>query len=258
MAAGRLEGRVTARGAIRWILGLQVGLALTMLGGDFLRAVPTLALPSAAPPASEPVAPGDQTRRYAPRELPERRPGLPFTMPDSMPSRLSFEADGTTLRLVGQIAEGDGARFADHLAGLARTPERVALLSPGGSVADALAIGRAIRAAAIPTEMERGAVCFSACPYILAGGAERRVHRSARVGIHQHYFGENVMLPAFVAVSDIQRGLSEVVGYLDEMGVDPLMLRHGLETPPDEIYILLPDELEDYGLATSLVPGTAG
>ncbi len=254
MAARMRLGQASTHRAIRWLLGLQIGLGLMMIGGDFLRAIPSLALPSAAPPASEPIAPGDQTRRYAPRELPDRRPGLPFTVPDAMPTRLTFEADGATLRLVGQIAEGDGARFADHLAALATPPERVALLSPGGSVADALAIGRAIRAADLPTVMEDGAVCLSACPYMLAGGSLRSVDRGARVGVHQHYFGENVILPAFVAVADIQRGLSEVVAYLDEMGVEPSMLQHGLETPPDEIYILLPDELEAYRLATELLP----
>ena len=34
--------------------------------------------------------------------------------------------------------------------------------------------------------------------------------------------------------------------YLDEMGIDPLVMQHAMSTPPDEIYILLPDELERY------------
>ncbi len=247
----------SASRAIKGILWLQLGLALLLIGGDFARVLPSLVFPTSAPPASEPIRPGDQTRRYAPRDLPERRPGLPFAFPDSMPTRLAFEADGTTLRLTGQIAEGDGGRFAEHLAGLSTPPQRIALFSPGGSVRDALQIGRAIREAGLPTLMEDGAFCFSACPYILAAGTERDVHRGAQVGVHQHYFGENTILPAFVAVEDIQRGQGEVMAYLDEMGVSPLLMRPALQTPPDEIYILLPEELSETELATRLTPETA-
>ena len=35
--------------------------------------------------------------------------------------------------------------------------------------------------------------------------------------------------------------------YLDEMGIDPLVMTHALSTPPDQIYVLLPKELERYG-----------
>jgi len=31
--------------------------------------------------------------------------------------------------------------------------------------------------------------------------------------------------------------------YLDEMGIDPLVMQHALSTPPDEIHVLLPSEL---------------
>ncbi|MEL6809414.1 MAG: hypothetical protein AAFO97_16700, partial [Pseudomonadota bacterium] len=53
--------------------------------------------------------------------------------------------------------------------------------------------------------------------------------------------------PAAFAVEDIQRGQGEVMTYLDEMGIDPLLMQHALSTPPDEIYVLLPEELERYG-----------
>jgi hypothetical protein len=253
MPSARLRA-TTTRGAIRGILWLQVVLALLLIAGDGIGRLPALLSPSAAPPVSDPVSPGDQTRRYAPRELPERRPGLPFAVPDAMPTRLAFEADGDTLRLTGEIAPGDADRFAEHLAGLQAAPARIAFLSPGGSVTDALAIGRAIRAAGLATAVEQGATCFSACPYMLAGGVERQVHREARVGVHQHYFGKNVVLPAFVAVGDIQRGQAEVMGFLDDMGVSPLLMRPAMATPPEEIYVLLPAELTDYALATELVP----
>ena len=65
-----------------------------------------------------------------------------------------------------------------------------------------------------------------------------------------YFFGENIALPAFLAVEDIQRGQGEVMGYLIGVGIDPAVMRHALVTPPDEIYLLLPDELETYRLTT--------
>ena len=68
--------------------------------------------------------------------------------------------------------------------------------------------------------------------------------------MHQHYFDENIALPAFLAVKDIQRGQGEVLEYLIEMDIDPALMRHALVTPPEDIYILLPQELTDYRLVT--------
>jgi hypothetical protein len=101
--------------------------------------------------------------------------------------------------------------------------------------------------------MQPDAACLSACPYILAGGVERTVSRSALVGVHQHYFGENTVLPAFLAVEDIQRGQAAVMAYLDEMGIDPLLSARAMQTPPQDIYILVEDELEGFALATAFV-----
>ena len=38
--------------------------------------------------------------------------------------------------------------------------------------------------------------------------------------------------------------------YLDDMGLDVRVMSHALATPADEIYILLPEELERYGFIT--------
>ena len=68
--------------------------------------------------------------------------------------------------------------------------------------------------------------------------------------MHQHYFGENIVQPAFLAVEDIQRGQGLVMAYLAEMGIGLGLMEHALMTPPDEIYILLREELEAYALVT--------
>ncbi|MDO5756232.1 MAG: hypothetical protein Q4P24_01770 [Rhodobacterales bacterium] len=236
------------------VLGLQLIMAGFLAGSDMLGTLPSFAWPSNAPGMESPVVPGDQTRRYAPRDtpLPPRAPGAPerpYRTSGDLPTRLEFTRDGEVLHLTGEIATGDDARFADALAA-EEGVTRAAINSPGGSVRDALSIGRALRDAGLATEIEPGDICFSACPYILAAGVVRKVGEGAQVGVHQHYFGKNVALPAFMAVSDIQSGQGEVMEYLDDMGVDLRLMRPALATPPEEIYILVEDELTEWQVVT--------
>lgn len=241
---------------LRWILGLQVLLALLLMGGDFLEIAPDLFTGGSRAPGMEtPVRPGDQTRRFSPslRDAPSG-PGFPQ---GDVPRRLTWQetqvAGAPALLLSGRIEPGDGARFIEHLDGLAEPPETVALHSPGGSVSDALEIGRRLRADGVVTRMGPGTACFSACPYILASGTERVVSRTASVGVHQHYFGQSSVVPAFMAVEDIQRGQAEVMGYLDEMGVSPLLMGKAMATPPEDIYVLVEEELVEFAVATEVV-----
>ncbi|MDB5666433.1 MAG: hypothetical protein JWS11_2976 [Cypionkella sp.] len=235
---------------------LAVLVALGDLPTDFLHTLPGSTPQS--PSTEVPVTPGNQTRRFEPSRLPARQPTGPgFPSKEFVSPRLTFTRgevsgrDGAIL-VTGAIAEGDARRFSEWLEGLENPPSAFALHSPGGSVVEALKIGRIIRASGIPVVVASGASCFSACPYVLAGGLTREVSRQASVGVHQHYFGENTYLPAFLLVSDIQVGQGEVMAYLDEMGVDPMLMAKALMTPPDDIYVLLPEELEDFKLSTLL------
>ena len=60
----------------------------------------------------------------------------------------------------------------------------VVLNSPGGSVGDALAMGRLIRESKLATEVEAGKFCASSCPLVFVGGVERRGDKAA-IGVHQ-------------------------------------------------------------------------
>ena len=248
----------------RWLTGIlvvQVVMALILFGADIARTLPSLFSPSQAPALDAPTRPGDQTRRYTDRLTPRTpAPGTrPIPSTQDMPTRLAFDAgdwQGTpALTLTGGIAPGDAERFADWLSTRGDPPQTVFLNSPGGSVTDALAIGRTLRGLAATTAMTAADICLSACPYILAGGTTRQVEDGAWVGVHQHFFGQNIALPAFLAVEDIQRGQGEVMAYLIEMGIDPALMQHALVTPPDEIYLLLPDELVRYRLVTGADEG---
>jgi hypothetical protein len=228
-------------------------MAVVLAGSDLIGALPGLLAPSRQPSLDQPVRPGDQTRRYRPADLPARDDGGPaqrISVPDpgDMPARLRFERlEAGEALLTGRIAAGDAARFSDWLA-TAGDVGALRLHSPGGSVTDALAIGRAIREAGLDTVMEEGDICLSACPYVFVGGVAREAHPSAMIGVHQHYFGENTILPAFLAVEDVQRGQGAVLRHLVEMGIDPRLMQHSLETAPDDIYLLVDAELRDYGV----------
>ncbi len=242
----------TAARMLKAVLFVQFGFAAVLFGGDLIRVLPQLFNPSNAPALTDPFRPGDQTRRYDPARVPTREasPGSrPLPSNGDMPSRLLFEEttwqDQRALLLTGEIAAGDADRFAEHIA-TTEDPQIIFLNSPGGSVSDALAIGRQVRSIEAATAMADSDVCLSACPYILAAGMSRTIPEGAWVGVHQHFFGKNIALPAFLAVEDIQRGQGDVMGYLNDMGIDPLVMQHALITPPNEIYLLTQDELIAY------------
>ena len=244
---------MTSRGVARTlsaVLIFQLGIGALLVLGDMRDGA--LSLPSFRPDAprlSEPVRPGDQRRLFQPDR--DRPAVAPERDPGPLPDRLTLTLENGVWRLEGTIANGDAARIIPQIDRAEPEVTALVLQSSGGSVRDALDLGRHLRAAGIATEILAGEFCYSACPYLFAGGAIRTAAPAASIGVHQHYFGENALLPAFVAVENIQRGQGEVMGYLDDMGVDPLVMRHALATPPDEIYVLLPEELDRYGFVTS-------
>jgi hypothetical protein len=224
------------------VLAFQLLLAGLLFVGDLQNGISLPRIGPKAPSLTEPVRPGDQTRRFSPkRAVPDSR--------DPLPKRLTLTvvSGGAAILIEGEIADGDAPRIIKQVEELREAPTRVILNSPGGSVHDALELGRALRLAGFETEMREGDICYSACPYLLAAGVKRSIPEEAFVGVHQHYFGESTILPAFAAVEDIQRGQGLVMRYLDQMGIDPLIMQHALITPPDEIYVLLPEELIRYG-----------
>lgn len=231
--------------ALIFILVFQIALALLLFWGDLQNGLRLPSFGPRAPALTEPVRPGDQTRRYRPDCAPS--PGQPMpTTP--LPERLVMSPlEAGTVLLEGAITLGDAERIVKQIEDLPEKPTQLVLNSPGGSVTEALTLGRYVRDKEMNTALRQSDICYSACPYLLAAGMTRGIATGGSVGVHQHYFGESTLLPAFVAVEDIQRGQGIVMVYLDEMGIDPMMMQHALITPPDEIYVLLPEELERYG-----------
>lgn len=232
----------TPQGAIRTVLLSQVVMAGAIVALD-LRGTPGPAAPGLfAPPAQGPAV-----RPYRP-DLRPAGPGAPAMR--AMPEQLEFTAADGAIGIVGQIAPGDADRFVEWLDQTRSADTLISLDSSGGSVADAVAIGRTIRSAGYRTQVAQGAVCLSACPYMLAGGTERQVADGGVVGVHQHDFGENTILPAFMAIRDLQRGQAGVLDFLTDMGIDLRLMSYALRTPPEDINILTPETLADLRLVT--------
>src|SRR5215813_10097073 len=81
---------------------------------------------------------------------------------------------GGRLIATGTIVPGTARLFAAEIEKRGTYVTTVVLASPGGSVADALAMGRLIREKKFATEVEAEQYCASSCPLVFAGGAVRR------------------------------------------------------------------------------------
>jgi hypothetical protein len=165
---------------------------------------------------------------------------------------------GGTLEVTGTIDIGSVERFRTELEAVKEYVKTVALDSPGGSVNDALEMGRVIREAGLSTSVAAGALCASSCPLVFAGGTERLATRDSAIGVHQIYASVTAeSMPASLkaagaAMSDAQKTTATITRYLTESGVDPALWLHALETPPDRLYYLSAAELTEYKLATTL------
>lgn len=256
----KVSGLSIGRG-LKLILLLQAALAVFLLATD-VEGRWRIGLSPGDTTPSGPVSPGDQVRRYDPTRLapqfttPGTRPSISF--PADLPPRLEFSVQedsdlGRILIMHGGVEAGDVRRLDAYLSSLTDMPEIVAINSPGGMVAEALEIGRMLRGLEFDTTILPGTACLSSCPYILASGVERRVSSTGAVGLHQHYYETPGYMPVFLAVEDIQRSQGETMAYLIEMGVDPGVMVYGLNTPPNDIYVLVESELLESGLATELI-----
>ena len=167
-------------------------------------------------------------------------------------------ASAGVLEVTGTIDVGSALRFAAEVAAHGEYVKIVALNSPGGSVHDALAIGALVRERGFATSVADGALCASSCPLILAGGAKRQASGAAAIGVHQVYAtiapGQlpSGLRAAGDAMSDAQKTTALITRHLSAMGVDPALWLHALETPPDRLYYLSPEELLTLRLVTEI------
>lgn len=200
------------------------------------------------------LLPGERTLPVLP-SLPgftreEAQPPFPVTTPPEQlrePMQMSLLPDGILL-LTGTIADGTYDAFTQKLGEVGSYVETVALDSPGGLLEDALAISTDIRANGFDTLVREGALCASACPLILAGGITRTVEDGGNVGLHQIYTAPGAIASTAEAMSGAQATTARIVRHLEEMDIDPALWTLALETPPQGLRFLTPEEMAAFAL----------
>ncbi len=249
---GRLEAWINDRpddGVLRWLLRVMLVITAAVLVLDYVelngRGEPQALTAPAAAPGAAPDLPDLTKTVAAPTRPGSDKRRVPYRRADPrLTAAMSFDlrADGRLLA-VGTIQPGTAKAFADEVEKRGAYVKTVVLHSPGGSVQDALAMGRLIRAKNFATEVENGHYCASSCPLVFAGGIERRAAEKAAIGVHQvTAVGPDGTTPASGAES-VQRVSAECQRYLRDMGIDPLVWVHAMETPAAELFVFKADEL---------------
>ena len=207
---------------------------------------PAFTLPS-LPAILSPLLPGSD-RRLSPIPQTDGALGKPMT----------FElVGGGRLMATGTITPGIAEAFAAEVTKRADYIKTVVLNSPGGSVSDALAMGRLIREKKFATEVEANKYCASSCPLMFMGGVERRAGDKASIGVHQVFAMASAdNIAPRDDMSEAQRISAKCQRYLGDMGINLQVWVHAMETPKDRLFIFKPDELKSLNLVTTAPDAT--
>jgi hypothetical protein len=252
---------------LRWIFRSVVMVTIAVLAVNLATVQGWIANPGpAATPAEIELGSPAPTLPGLPSVLAPWLPGgdkrlMPLPQPDgAMAKPMTFElVSGGKLMATGTITPGISQSFAAEVGKRGDYVKTVVLNSPGGSVADALAMGRLIRERKFATEIEAGKYCVSSCPLVFAGGVERRAGDRAEIGVHQvaaiHSAANG---PPRDEMSVAQNISARCQRYLDDMGVSLQVWVHAMETPHDRLFVFKPDELKSLNMVTASPAPVAG
>jgi hypothetical protein len=148
------------------------------------------------------------------------------------------------LHLTGDFVFGDSSQVISLIE--ANHPQYVLFNSNGGSIGDAIKIGRFIRSQKINTVANENA-CASACFLAFIGGEQRFAFGNANIGVHQSSF------PLLISFQTAAEHIKILKDYVAEMGVMPAIIDLALASPPDAMHYLK-QEFRDYNVATVIVP----
>jgi hypothetical protein len=164
--------------------------------------------------------------------------------------------DRWTIYLDGYLDSDSASRVTAAISRYQIPAAQVYLNSPGGSLLAAMAIGRLLRSHGFDTAVgtrtvdplrPAGGVCYSACPFALAGGVHRVLVTGSLVGVHR---AEN-RLPWLDQSAFERRVQNDATTYLREMGVSPDLYGLMAQVPPGTIRLLRQDEAVHLGLVNS-------
>jgi hypothetical protein len=170
--------------------------------------------------------------------------------------KLRGESICIALSLTGKIELGDTAKLlrqvelAESSISKSIAPARVALLfleSPGGSMSEAMALGRLIRGRQISTQVAKGDTCASSCVLILAGGVKRVP--AGNIVIHSFYSPEILGTNDFAKAEKLYTQVAnEVSAYLKDVRISSLLLDEMMRIPHVKSRQLELEELIKLGL----------
>ncbi|MBH0237679.1 ATP-dependent Clp protease proteolytic subunit [Methylobrevis sp. L22] len=234
---------------LRVVFGAMLVATVVVVGGDLLGISGTHPADAALPaeeagparpflPTVSPVPPGGAQDA-------DRNAQLSAAM------RFELGPDGR-LAAIGTITPGTAGRLEQELALRGDYVTTVVLDSPGGSVRDAIAMGQLIRSHGYGTLVGDGGYCASSCPLVFAGGVTRRVSPDASVGVHQVLSVSDGPVDAARDMNEVQRVSAECQRHLYEMGVDPRVWMHAMETPFESLFYFAGEEMVELKLATAI------
>jgi hypothetical protein len=249
---------------LRWIFRSVITITIAVLAADlaagngWIKAGDASLAPGETPQLSAPDLP-------VPSILAPWLPGgdrrvTPLPRPDgAMAKPMTFElVGGGRLMATGTITPGSSEAFAAEVARRGDYIRTVVLNSPGGSVNDALAMGRLIRDKKFATEIEAGKYCASSCPLVFAGGLERRAGDKAAIGVHQVAAVGSANAAPRDEMDVAQRISARCQRYLGEMGINLQVWVHAMETPHDRLFVFKPEELKSLNIVTAGATPAAG
>ncbi|WAJ27799.1 PAN domain-containing protein [Antarcticirhabdus aurantiaca] len=145
------------------------------------------------------------------------------------------------------VFEDDATRLVEKARETGAT--LVTFHSPGSNVDAAKRFGRMIRALGLSTLQIRQADCASACALAFLGGVNRFAQTGA-IGVHQSSLAPTTGMSTAEAVSAIQAGTADLMGYMTEMGVDPGLLQLSLTIDSGDMRYLTAAEMRRYQVTT--------
>ena len=155
----------------------------------------------------------------------------------------SFEQRGRTLHFKGKI----DADFAGMLR--QRDFDKLTINSRGGLLKQAVLAGNWLRSAGKAVEIDDE--CLSACVFVLAGGSTRQAPSNAKVGVHRFYSTNEEASKKDMEIG--QQIASEILLYLDRMGIDQALFHSMAAVPSEDMAYLDHATLQKWRLLGSTI-----
>ena len=231
---------------LRWIFRIFVTVTIAGLAVELASMQGWIVSPDLAAPA--------EVREDSPTlNLPSMVPSILAPLLPGADKPMTFDlVGGGKLMATGTITPGSSESFATEVGRHSEYIKTVVLNSPGGSVNDALAMGRLIRERRFATEVEPGKFCVSSCPLVFVGGVDRRAGDRATIGVHQVAAIRSAANGSPRDEMSLAQNISaRCQRYLGDMGVSLQVWVHAMETPHDRLFVFKTDELKSLNIVTA-------